>query len=61
MSSQVIAQQQEETSALVDKQSSEMLDMMKEKKKDLEADLEEIQKEIHEAVSCWRLTSAFYN
>lgn len=46
----MIAQQQEETSQLVDKQSSEMLEMMQEKKKDLEADLEEIQKEINEAV-----------
>ena len=48
---QVIAQQQEETSQLVDKQSAEMIEMMKEKKKNLEVDLEEIQKEIEEAVS----------
>lgn len=47
---QVIAQQQEETAAMVDKQSSEMLEMMKEKKKELESDLETVQQELDEAV-----------
>ncbi|XP_067935014.1 hillarin-like isoform X2 [Watersipora subatra] len=46
----VIAEQQEKTSALVEKQSSEMLDMMQDRKKDLEGDLEELQKEIKEAL-----------
>lgn len=40
---------------MVDKQSSEMLDMMKEKKKELESDLETVQKELDEAVRLYCL------
>jgi len=55
---QVIAQQQEETSELVNKQSAEMLEVMNQKKRELEADLVEIQKEIEESVSCINLQDA---